>query len=324
MIECCRAMQPCCSSTRKTDVTSSGTEARHTFRDELLHSGLLLATGVPGVYGRSARFEDTVERVDRLVTATGANDGAQTVRFPPILNRKHFERSGYLDSFPQLAGAVHAFSGGEHAHRALLEAVAYGADWSAACPAADVVLTPAACYPVYPILSGTLPAGGRLIDVMSYCFRHEPSDDVARMQMFRMHEHVRAGDPEALAAWRNLWLERAQRLADSLGLDASCQVASDQFFGRGGRLLADSQRDRRLKIEIVAPIASDESPTAIVSLNDHQDHFGRVFDIATADGSVAHTSCVGFGLERIALALYRRHGLDRSAWATPVREALGL
>ena len=38
---------------------------------------------------------------------------------------------------------------------------------------------------------------------------------------------------------------------------------------------------------------------------------------------MAHTSCVGFGLERIALALYRRHGFDRARWPSPVREALG-
>ena len=29
------------------------------FRDELLRHGLLIATGVPGVYGRSGDFEDT-------------------------------------------------------------------------------------------------------------------------------------------------------------------------------------------------------------------------------------------------------------------------
>ena len=36
---------------------------------------------------------------------------------------------------------------------------------------------------------------------------------------------------------------------------------------------------------------------------------------------MAHTACVGFGLERIALALYRRHGFDRAAWS--VRRAQG-
>ena len=112
--------------------------------------------------------------------------------------------------------------------------------------------------------------------------------------------------------WRETWVGRAEQLTAALGLEARTDVASDPFFGRGGKLLAVSQRDQRLKLEIVTPIGSDEQPTAIISLNYHQDHFAHIFGIATADGAVAHTACVGFGLERIALALYRRHGFDRA------------
>jgi len=55
-------------------------------------------------------------------------------------------------------------------------------------PAPDVALTPATCYPVYPVMAarGPLPEGGRVFDLQSYCFRHEPSEDPARMQMFRI------------------------------------------------------------------------------------------------------------------------------------------
>ena len=127
-----------------------------------------------------------------------------------------------------------------------------------------------------------------------------------------------------MIAWREQWLGRVEWFVAALGLDARVDVASDPFFGRGGKLLAESQRDQRLKLEIVAPIASDERPTAIISLNYHQDHFGELFGITTADGGVAHTSCVGFGLERMALALYRRHGFDPRSWPPPVREALEL
>jgi seryl-tRNA synthetase len=294
------------------------------FRDDLIRHGLLVETGVCGVYGRGAEFEDTVERVDRLVSATGAADGAEVMRFPPILNRTHFERSGFLRSFPHLAGAVHAFSGQEQTHRRLLHAVEENRDWSESFAPTEVVLTPAACYPVYATLAGTLPANGRLVDVMSYCFRHEPSDDPARMQMFRMHEHVRAADPPTIAAWLEVWLARAKSFSEALGLDARSAVASDPFFGRGGKLLADAQRDHGLKREIVATIASDECPTAIISLNSHQDHFGEAFSIKNAVGAVAHTACVGFGLERIALALYARHRFERSRWPSSVREALAL
>jgi seryl-tRNA synthetase len=295
---------------------------RAAFRDELLAHGLLVATGVAGVYGRSGEFEDTVERIDRMMTAIGAPDGAEVLRFPPVLNRAHFERSEYLKAFPHLAGAVHTFNGGMSEHRELLQQVESGADWSAAFAAAPVVLTPAACYPVYPTLTGTVPAGGRLLDVLSYCFRHEPSEDAARMQMFRMHEHVRVGEPETVMAWRETWIDRAMDFAARVQLDAQLDLANDPFFGRGGSMLAVNQREQRLKLEVLAPISDEEHPSAIISLNYHQDHFGELFDIRTPDGRRAHTSCVGFGLERIALALYRRHGLVRAAWPAAVRDQM--
>lgn len=303
---------------------AGGTIPSRAFHDELLDAGLLLPTGLPGVYGRSAGFEDTIDRIDRLITAYGAVDRPEVMRFPPIVNRADFERSGYLQSFPHLAGTIHSFAGSEPAHRRMMDTIATGGDWSAAFLATPLVLTPAACYPVYPVLTGSLPRSGRLVDVMSYCFRHEPSDDPARMQMFRMHEHVRAADRATIGAWLEVWLARAKSFGEELGLEARCSVASDPFFGRGGKLLAEAQRDQRLKLEIVAAIASDEQPTAIISLNSHQDHFGEAFGIRTADGAVAHTACVGFGLERIALALYAQHGFDRSRWPSRVLETLGL
>ena len=198
--------------------------AHRNLRDELIAHGLLIETGVPGVYGRGAEFEDTVERIDRRVTAIGASDRPEIMRFPPVLNRRHFETSGYLKSFPHLVGTIYHFDGGDHEHRELLRDVEQGNDWSASfCPAA-LVLTPAACYPVYPVLSGSLPSHGRLVDVMSYCFRHEPSDDAGRMQLFRMHEYVRAGASEEVIGWRQKWIDRVMEFTATLEIPASCDV----------------------------------------------------------------------------------------------------
>ena len=58
-------------------------------------------------------------------------------------------------------------------------------------------------------------------------------------------------------------------------------MASDPFFGRGGRMLAVSQRELKLKFEILVPVISEEKPTAVCSFNCHQDHFGKIFDIKT-------------------------------------------
>jgi seryl-tRNA synthetase len=188
----------------------------------------------------------------------------------------------------------------------------------------DLVLVPAACYPVYPAIAGRGPmaAGGVLVDAGgSYVFRREPSGDPARMQMFHQREMVRLGEPETVAAWRDVWRDRAVALLAGLELDAQMAVANDPFFGRSGRLLARSQRAQELKFEVTVPIAGDE-PTAVASFNYHQEHFTSKFDLVMADGSVAHTACLGFGLERITLALVRAHGLDPAAWPQAVRAQL--
>lgn len=65
------------------------------------------------------------------------------------------------------------------------------------------------------------------------------------------------------------------------------------------------------------------TPAACMSFNYHVDHFSEVWGIRTADGGVAHTGCVGFGMERLTLALLRHHGLDPARWPRAVRERLG-
>ncbi len=291
----------------------------------LVSAGLLIPSGTPGVYARGGVFEDVIQRFDQFVTRVGGNDGALVMRPHSLLPRAQFERSGYLKSFPHLAGAIHAFDGDERDHLGLLGMLERGEDWSDALAATDLVLTPAACYPAYPTLAGqTIPPEGRLIDILTVCFRREPSNDPARMQMFRQREYVRVGDAATVRAHRDLWLERGQQMLRDVGLPAQADVANDPFFGRPGRMLTANQREQALKFELLIPICSQEKPTACVSCNYHEDHFGRAFDIALADGTPAHTACVGFGLERIALALFKWHGFTVGDWPASVQKTLGL
>lgn len=292
--------------------------------DRLFDQGLLVRTGVDGLYGRSGEFESVVEAVDRIATRLGAGDGGESLRFPPGMSRPAFERSGYLKGFPNLAGTIHCFCGNDADHARLLACIEAGTDWTGGQAASEIVLTPAACYPLYPVAAarGALPEGGLLFDLQSYCFRHEPSLEPTRMQMFRMREYVRMGSPDQVLAFRELWLDRGTAMMRELGLPIAVDPANDPFFGRAGRMLANNQRAQGLKFELNVPVNSEDKPTACLSFNYHQDHFGTIWNIRQADGEVAHTACVGFGLERITLALLRHHGLDITAWPDAVRDRL--
>ena len=80
-------------------------------------------------------------------------------RFPAVIPREALVRTDYLRSFPDLVGSIHGFDGNDRAHAALLRDLDEGADWSAGLAPTDLVLLPAACYPLYPMLEGELPEG---------------------------------------------------------------------------------------------------------------------------------------------------------------------
>jgi seryl-tRNA synthetase len=61
-----------------------------------------------------------------------------------------------------------------------------------------------------------------------------------------------------------------------------------------------------------------------MSFNYHQAHFGEIWDIGTASGGVAHTACVAFGMDRLALAVFATHGITLNKWPRAVREALSV
>ena len=292
------------------------------FHRGLVQHGLIIPGEVKGAYGRGTVFEDILRRFDDFVMRTAEGDGAQPLTFPPILPRALIEKLGYLDNFPQLAGSVHSFSGNDARARELSSLVQSGERWEHLLDPTQVMLTPAACYPVYPSFSGLLPDAGRLVTVMGWVYRHEPSDEPTRLQSFRMREFIRMGKPDDVVAWRDAWLQRGLGLLQGLGLPVQSDVASDPFFGRTGKMMAAQQVDQRLKFEILVPVISQEKPTAVCSFNWHQDHFSSVFGIRNADSSVAHTACLGFGLERVTLALLKTHGFDPVEWPAEVRAQL--
>jgi len=281
--------------------------------------------GVDGVYARTALYVDLVERLEGYITRQ-RDPRAEIMRFPPVMSRTQLEKSGYLKSFPHLLGCVCALHGSEASIRAAVERHDNGGDWTTSLTSSDLVLSPAACYPVYPMAAarGRLPSGGLLFDIEADVFRHEPSSSLDRLQSFRMREFVRIGAPDEIVEFREKWMAKAPLLAAELGLPHTMDVANDPFFGRVGQVMAVSQRQQALKFELLIPYYPNASPTACMSFNYHREHFGQVWGIRDEKGELAHTSCVAFGIDRLAVALFANHGLDLKKWPAATRQALAL
>jgi seryl-tRNA synthetase len=286
---------------------------------------LFLRMGVDGVYARTSLYLKVRDRLDAYISGL-REPRVEVMSFPPVMSRSQLEKSGYLKSFPNLLGCVCALHGSEASIRSAVDRYDNGGDWTTSLTSSDLVLSPAACYPVYPIVAsrGALPAGGLQFDIQADCFRHEPSPHLDRLQSFRMREFVRIGSPEEIVEFRERWMARAPVLAADLGLPHTIDVANDPFFGRVGQVMAVSQRQQALKFELLIPYHAGASPTACMSFNYHRDHFGIVWDIRDDRGEPAHTSCVAFGVDRLTVALFAIHGLDLGRWPAVTRQALAL
>ena len=292
---------------------------------DALAEALLLPSGIDGVYARTAVFEDVVGGLAAFISRHREPE-TEVLRFPPVMSRRQLEKSGYLKSFPHFLGCVCCLSGAEAEIRSAVERFEADKDWTLALSAADLVLSPAACYPVYPLAAsrGDVPAEGLKFDVAGDCFRREPSKDLDRLQSFRMREYVCIGTPEQVDDFRRRWIARAPEIAGRLGLSFRIDQASDAFFGRGGKLMAMSQLEQALKCELLVPVRPGAKPTACMSFNNHRDHFAKAWNLRDAAGREVHSGCVAFGMDRLALALFATHGADPSQWPRSVRNALGL
>ena len=281
--------------------------------------------GVDGVYARTALYADLVKRLERYIDRQ-RDAQAEIMRFPPVMSRAQLEKSGYLKGFPNLLGCVCALHGSEGSIRSAVERHDNGGDWTTSLTSSDLVLSPAACYPLYPIVAarGKLPRGGLQFDIEADVFRHEPSLSLDRLQSFRMREFVRIGAPDEIVEFRENWMAKAPVLAVELGLPHTIDVANDPFFGRVGQVMAVSQRQQALKFELLIPYYPGAAPTACMSFNYHREHFGQVWGIRDDNGELAHTSCVAFGIDRLAVALFANHGLELNKWPAATRAALVL
>lgn len=284
-------------------------------------SGRPVPTGVPGVFLYPGSFETIIGMLRQGITALAADEPFRRLAIPPVISRRTIERAGYVKTFPQLLGTVHSYTGDARTWGKLVPLVDEGGEWHSQQEISDLVLLPAACYPVYQTMTGQALDGPRKFHVEANCFRQEATAETGRLRTFRMVELVTAGTEEYCTDYRGRWLKRVEAWFTALGLDVTIEVADDPFFGPGKKLYQAAQRLQELKYELRVPVG-DNLVQAIASANFHKDHFGEAFDF-TVEDQVGNTACMAFGMERVALALIHRHGPHARSWPADVLAAIG-
>lgn len=280
-----------------------------------------------GRYGLGPHLVALVEAFDRQFLRTVGSFSPEAHQFPSIIGGDVLSRCRYIKSFPHSLSLVHHLREDLEAIQGFADEAEWGDSHLHVKPGSlaqpETLLSPTVCFHCYAWLADSKQTRPRIITARGKCFRFESGNlrGLERLWDFSMRELIFVGPKEFVLEQRQKVIDASARLLDRWNLSYEIKTATDPFFIDDFSQQSAFQRAFDLKFEVRAALPyKPGGSVAIGSFNIHQDFFGRSFSIETVDGQPLHTGCVGFGLERIALALIAQHGLDPAGWPPGVRE----
>ncbi|MFK4150150.1 hypothetical protein [Streptomyces sp. NPDC004065] len=276
----------------------------------------------PGLFVSGPRNALLIRTLERLLGQIAGRLGAVEYTVPALLPWTTLEKAGYTGNFPQHITAAAVV-------RPDLDALdRFGGATDAGARAAEleftpVALAPAVCLGLFERFQGAHLTEPLTVTATGQCSRYEgkatADTSPTRRWSFSMREIVYVGDRPGARAFHAQVLEELLSLADGLGLPCKVQPASDPFFTKARPQMAQYQAAMDVKYELVGRMAHDGSGVAVSSLNYHNQHFGKGFDIAF-DGRPGFSVCWAFGLERWAEWLGGYLGDDPAQWPDQLRQ----
>ena len=244
-----------------------------------------------------ARFEALAGSVD-----------AAAMHVPSTLSVDTLMKVNYLASFPHHANFVISSPRDEASLAALGKSTEPQIEMQGKV---DQVLTPAACYHIYPCLEdAVIEEPLRFLTLETNCFRcEERYTPLRRHWSFAMREIVLVGEGDEVARGVERLRAEVLEIAKEIGIEARFESASDPFFNAASNPQALAQRLGDLKQELIYG-----EDLAIASTNIHGEYFSRAFNIKATSGALAHTACVAFGIERWMHAVIDTYGAVADAW----------
>ena len=279
----------------------------------------LLGDGLVGLRGNLLALFRFLERRFR---AMAADFGADENHYPVMVPSEVLAEAGYFGHFPQHVTFCSHLPG----DLPVLQSVAEEAKTSGAAPHVasrlaepQHVLTPAVCLPCYRQHRGAVIDGVRTLTMQNHVFRYEGTNfrPLQRGWDFTVRDIVFFGPHEELSRLRGEVMDRAVALCAELGLQATIELANDPFFLDASRDKAVYQRMGEVKYELLFPLQNGRA-LAASSFNLHRDFYTSVYSTRLANGELAESACMGFGLERWLYGFLTQKGLDRASWGVPL------
>ncbi len=292
----------------------------------LIERGELIPFG-RGRYGFGPTLTALMGYFDSRARQMAAKFEAGPRTFPALVGGDVLDRCRYVRNFPASLNLVMHLREDHDVLRDFSRSVR----WDGAQLACDrgslsgveCLLSPSVCFHWYMWLRDAELPKPVAVTALGKCFRYESSNltGLERLWDFSMREIIFVGPAEYVVVNRDRLVRESAAFLDELELAYEISSATDPFFVDSYAVQAAYQQGFDLKFELLAPLPYGGKKLAVGSINYHQDFFGRSFAIQS-DGGAAHTGCLGFGYERLALAFVAQHGVDEKNWPAAVRDGM--
>lgn len=219
---------------------------------------------------------------------------------------EHLHLVSHLDSDVEVLDAFSA-----RARQFKVEAVSHDDTPQAASRLAH---NPSTCYHCYALRAGRDIGPDQAITAITRCHRYEAINhrQPGRLLEFSMREIIFLGSPDYVRETRVRSLELVEQMVRDWSLYGALVTANDPFFSSDFTHKTGQQHRLGMKYEYKADMPPHPS-ISILSSNLHGPTFSKAFGI-TQNRHPINTGCIGFGLERMALALIAQHGPDLTVW----------
>lgn len=285
----------------------------------------------PGFYSLQGDFLRVFQAIDRVVRRVGAELGAIEQEHPAVWPVQLFRSIDYFHEFPQQVILCAPVKDDFTARTEFSRRYAKGQPFEGV-PMNDLMadstygLQPAVCDCCYYTLGGARSLQDAFYTTYNKVFRNErsPTNRLDRLTNFTVRDIMFVGREEFVLESRQRLIEQLSRMLERLDVNAKIETANDPFFANESAMKSVFQNAHRLKYELLADIPHLGRAIAVGSVNLHTDFFGKSFDIRLPDGALAHSGCIGVGMERMTYALFCQHGPRLQRWPRPLLEFLGL
>jgi len=295
--------------------------------ETLLERGWALDLG-NGQVGLARAALDVFEAFDaRFVKIAKETFSAEPQRYPVLIPTDVLRRCNYFTSFPHLISMVSHFVEDYERLKEVTAANTDADEVDTVSPAhvvqAAACVTPATCYHCYQGLEGKTLDESSVFTAIGRCARYESTNMIGldRLWDFSMREIILVGEEDWVTENRQRGIDAFCQLVEELDLECVLETANDPFFAPIYANKSYWQSSAGLKFEGRFPIEKrdDGSKRTIScsSFNLHQDFFGNTFNISLKNGAPVFSGCVAFGIDRLVLAYFAQHGVERGTPLLP-------